>query len=56
LKLIELAMGVPQTLVFGTHEKRPIFGCPKPRSKLEQLLKVFGPHVVADIRCIAENK
>jgi hypothetical protein len=47
---------VPKTLLFGTAEKQPVLDCQKPRSKLKQLMKVFGPHVVPDISCIAENQ
>uniref|UniRef100_UPI004048125F hypothetical protein n=1 Tax=Yoonia sp. TaxID=2212373 RepID=UPI004048125F len=43
----------PKTLLFGTGEKRRIFGRQKPGSKPKQLLKVFGSHLKADFSCIA---
>jgi hypothetical protein len=52
---IELSIS-PKTLVFGTGANILDLRCQKPCSKLKPLLKVFDPHLIADINCVAENR
>ncbi|MFT5796881.1 MAG: hypothetical protein ACI84R_000935 [Candidatus Azotimanducaceae bacterium] len=40
----------PKTLVFGTGSNQPNLNRQKPRSKLNQLMKVFGNLMIAAIR------
>jgi len=46
---------VPETLVCGTRENHIVCRRQKPRSKLEQLLMIYGPAVIADISGGAAN-